>query len=129
MRLIVEARFEGSVDGAAEAERTVVAVLNRKDASLGDFGCSLAEGRALLAAVQSVLITRQSEVWLAEHAVCRLCGRALAHKDSGSIVMRTVFGKVALPSPRYWICRCTAAPGQPRRSESPLAKALPSREG
>ena len=32
----------------------------------------------------------------------------LAHKDARSIVLRTVFGKVNVPSPRLWACNCAA---------------------
>jgi hypothetical protein len=50
----------------------------------------------------------------------------LARKDARSIVLRTVFGKVDVPSPspRLWACRCAAKQGQPRRSVSPLCKAV-----
>jgi hypothetical protein len=51
----------------------------------------------------------------------------LAHKDSRSIVMRTVFGKVEVPSPRLWACSCAGKQGEPRRSVSPLCKAVPQR--
>jgi hypothetical protein len=39
-------------------------------------------------------------------------------------VLRTVFGKVKLNSPRLWTCACRKAP---RRTNSPLSKALPKR--
>ena len=51
----------------------------------------------------------------------------LAHKDARSIVLRTVFGKVDVPSPRLWACSCAAKQGQPRRSVSPLCKAVHQR--
>ena len=49
------------------------------------------------------------------------------HKDSRSIVMRTVFGKVELASPRLWECSCAARLDEPRRTVSPLCKAIPRR--
>jgi hypothetical protein len=57
---------------------------------------------------------------------CHRCGSMLARKDARSIVLRTVFGKVDVPSPspRLWACRCAAKQGQPRRSVSPLCKAV-----
>jgi hypothetical protein len=51
----------------------------------------------------------------------------LAHNDARSIVLRTVFGKVDVPSPRLWACSCAEEQGQPRRSLSPLCKALRQR--
>ncbi|OTP65724.1 hypothetical protein PAMC26577_38715 [Caballeronia sordidicola] len=39
----------------------------------------------------------------------------LAHKDARRIVLRTVFGKVDVPSPRLWAGNCSAKQRQPRR--------------
>jgi hypothetical protein len=127
MRLIIEARLEGAQTSSPKAAATVLAVLERQDQSVADLGLTLAEGRALLAQVQSTLMSQQAAGWIAGRAACCRCGSALAHKDSRSIVMRTVFGKVALPSPRWWACRCVAKQGEPRRPVSPLCKAVPRR--
>jgi hypothetical protein len=54
MRLIIEARLEGAQTGATAAEATIVDVVERQDRSLADLGLTLAEGRALLAKVQSI---------------------------------------------------------------------------
>ena len=72
----------------------VVAVLERQDESVADLGLSLAEGRALLAEVQSMLVSGQAASWVAGQAACSRCGAMLAHKDCRAIVMRTVFGAV-----------------------------------
>jgi hypothetical protein len=58
---------------------------------------------------------------------CDRCGSMLAHKDARSIVVRTVFGKVDVPRPWLWACSCAAKQGQPRRSVSPLCKAVHQR--
>src|SRR5258706_8219083 len=42
-------------------------------------------------------------------------------------VVETVFGKVEVPSPRLWACSCAGKQGEPRRSVSPLCKAVPQR--
>src|SRR6266436_5515440 len=122
MRLIIEARLEGAQTGA-----TIVDVVERQDRSVADLGLTLAEGRALLAKVQSILVSQQAAGWMASQVACCRCGSVLAHKDSRSIVMRTVFGKVEVPSPRLWACRCAGKQGEPRRSVSPLCKAVPQR--
>ncbi len=129
MRLIIEARLEAeNTDATATpTEAMIVAVVERRDRSVADLGLTLAEGRAMLAEVQSVLVAQQAAAWLADKAVCRRCGLALAHKDSRSIVLRTVFGKIEVPSPRLWACSCVTKRGQPRHSESPLCKAVPLR--
>ena len=125
MRLIIEARLEGGE--TSEAEATIVAVVERKDRSVADLGLTLAEGRALLAEVQSLLVSEQTTGWMESQLACDRCGSMLAHKDARSIVVRTVFGKVDVPSLRLWACSCAAKQGQPRRSVSPLCKAVHQR--
>ena len=105
MRLIIEARMEDEQTSSTATEATIVAVVDRQERSVAGLGLTLAEGRALLAEVQSVL----------------------AHKDRRSIAMRTVFGKVEIPSPRLWTYSCGAKQGEPRRSVSPLCKAVSQR--
>jgi hypothetical protein len=102
-------------------------VVERKDRSLADLGLTLAEGRSLLAEVQSFLVPEQTAGWMKSQMACHRCGSMLAHKDARSIVLRTVFGKVDVPSPRLWACSCAAGQGQPRRSLSPLCKAVRQR--
>ena len=126
MRLIIEARLEGSA-ATSTTSSTVVAVLDRQDESLADLGLTLAEGRALLAEVQATLVSHQAATWMAGHLACRRCGAALAHKYRRVIVLRTAFGKVELPSPRMWACRCASRQGQARRTVSPQCKAVPRR--
>jgi len=125
MRLIIEARLEGRE--TTETEATTVAVVKRKDRSVADLGLTLAEGRALLAEVQSLLVSEQTAGWMESQLACDRYGSMLAHKDARSIVVRTVFGKVDVPSPRLWACSCAAKQGQPRRSVSPLCKAVHQR--
>ena len=127
MRLIIEARIDDGGCDASHEGKTVVAVVERRDRSLSQLGLTLAEGRSLLAEVQSALVSQQVAGWVSGETDCRRCGLALCHKDSRSIVLRTVFGKVTMKSPRLWSCACQKAPQAPRRSTSPLCKALPKR--
>jgi hypothetical protein len=125
MRLIIEARLEGGE--TSDTEAMTVAVVEREDRSVADLGLTLAEGRALLAQIQSLLVSEQTAGWMKSQLTCRRCGSMLAHKDAGSIVLRTVFGKIDVPGPRLWTCNCAAKQGQPRRSVSPLCKAVRQR--
>ncbi len=127
MSLIIDAHLEGSETGPPASKTRVVAVIDRQDQSVADLGLTLSEGRALLVEVQAGLVERQTADWIAEQAACTCCGAMLAHKDSRTIVMRTVFGKVAIPSPRWRACRCGAKRGEPRRSYSSMTTALPRR--
>ena len=127
MRLIIEARIE---EGGGDAEHdgsTVIAIVDQRDKELSQLGLTLAEGRCLVAEAQSVLVSRQAQSWLAANTHCPRCGSALSHKDSRSIVLRAVFGKMALESPRLWSCACAMKAGAARHSTSPLCKALPKR--
>ena len=124
MKLVIEARLEDDASTALADQPVMLAVIERKDHDLTDFGLSLAEGRRLLAAAQSALAARQASTWLRAEASCPQCCTPLRHKDSRCIVMRTVFGKVAVKSPRLWSCTCD---GNPPRSLSPLSRALPRR--
>ena len=126
MQLIIEARLEGDqASSATTGAATIVAVVERQNRSVAGLGLALAEGRALLAEVQSVLVSHQAASWMADQLTCCRCGLVLAHKDSRSIMMRTVFGKVEIQSPRLWTCSCAAKQGEPRRPVSPLSKAIP----
>jgi len=127
MRLIIEARLadEGS-DTGQDVDR-VLAVIERPDSSLANVGMTLAEGRALLAKVQAELVSMQVEGWLTGQTHCQCCGEALSHKDYRSTVMRTVYGKVTVKSPRLWSCACQRTLRTLRCLVHPLSKALTSR--
>ena len=107
MKLIIEARFEDA--GGVSGPPMVVGEIERHDGNLADLGLTLAQGRDLLGPVQSRLVSQQ----------------ALAHKDTRSIIVRTVFGKMAILSPRWWVCRC-GTQGR-RESFSPMSKVLTRR--
>jgi hypothetical protein len=88
MKLIIEARVE-SEDAELLREPIRLAVVGRDDGNLEHLGFSLEEGRALMAAAQSALVSNQATQWLATQDYCRRCFTPLRHKDSRSIVVRT----------------------------------------
>jgi hypothetical protein len=106
----------------ASGRSSGLAVLDRIDDDLEQLGLTLEEGRALLAAAQSALISRHTEQWLATQDYCRRY-----HKDRRSIVVRTVFGKITQQSPRCWSCEYDRSQGSRRYTVSPLSQALPKR--
>ena len=123
MRLIIEARVvDGENDGVSQTDNTILAVIERPDHSLSQFGLTLSEGRALLADVQQTLVSQQVDVWLATRAQCHRCGSTLKHKDSRARIVRTIYGKMTVSSPRLWLCDCSNVP---RRTFSPLFGELP----
>ena len=111
----------------ATAAAVTLAVVEQRNGSLAELCLTLAEGRDLLAEAQLALVSQQIGGWMTGQTHCRQCGSALSHKDTRPIVLRTVFVKVEVSSPRLWGCGCRTKRGVPRRSVSPLCKALPSR--
>ena len=87
-------------------------------------GLQLAEAKDLLEAVQDTVVNAQVTQALVEQAPCPHCGRPRRHKDGRDIVVRSLFGVLRLPSPRWWHCGC-----QPQLAAtfSPLAALLPAR--
>ena len=127
MRLIIEARLvDGDRDTVNEGDG-VLAVVERPDCSLAELGLTLAEGRSLLVEVQAELVSKQVQRWLSGQTHCRRCGAALSHKNSRSTVLRAVYGKVTVKSPRLWSCACQRAAGMPQRVGHPLSKTLTRR--
>jgi hypothetical protein len=84
----------------------------------------LGEAKDLLQKVQAVVIDEQVRTCLAEQVACPECGGPRRHKDTDTIVVRTLFGTLQLRSPRWWHCRCQP---QPTRTFSPLARLLTER--
>ena len=125
MKLIIEARLE--CDGIEPTDVIPLAVFQRNDDELEQLGLSLADGRELLAATQSALVSSQASVWVNTQDYCHECYTPLRRKDSRAIVMRSVFGKVQLNSPRFWCCDCKQTSQWQGRTISPLAQALPKR--
>ncbi|HEV8176701.1 MAG TPA: ISKra4 family transposase, partial [Gemmatimonadales bacterium] len=82
------------------------------------------EAQDLLVAVQDSLVAHQVTAAVAAQVPCPHRGRAHRHKDTREIVVRSLFGSLRLPSPRWWHCDCH---DQPTRTFQPLAELLPER--
>ena len=95
MKLIIEARVE-CTDSDLRREPIRLAVLDRIDDDLEQLGLTLEEGRALLAAAQSALISSHTEQWLATQDYCRRCCESgpnrgsYAASDIGSAQNRSI---------------------------------------
>ncbi len=122
MRLRVQVVVEAD-DGEAEVVRDVFELVPRPLAP-DTVGVGLAEAKELLAAVQEAIVDEQVTAALAEQEDCRGCGRRHRHKDTRTIVLRTLFGTLRLPSPRWYRCSCQP---QPTKTFSPLVGLLPER--
>jgi hypothetical protein len=101
-----------------------VASLERTEVQAETLGLTLAESKAMLRELQRVVVEHQVAEFVEAHCCCSACGEPRRSKGCHDLPMRTVFGKITIPSPRFVHCDC-----QPHDAESfsPLAQALPER--
>ena len=121
MKVTVQVVVDGDDEPTAVRE---VFTLKRGAVTPDTLGLQLAEAKALLCAVQETVVDAQVKDTLAAQAACPHCGTPRRHKDACAIVVRTLFGTLQLPSPRWWHCPCQP---QPRQTFRPLAVLLPER--
>ena len=88
-----------------------------------DLGLSIAEGKALLAAVQQRTIDAQVASWTEQHRCCEACGQRRHSKGSHHVVFLTLYGDVRIASPRLHRCPCQSTNGP--ATVSPLRALIP----
>ena len=92
-------------DDGAERMKEVME-FERQELVMETLGMSLAEGKAVLKGVQEFVAEQQAAEFLQRERTCRHCARHLSSKGAGSTSVRTVFGPVRLPNPRWNQCDC-----------------------
>jgi hypothetical protein len=114
MKAVIEIRIEAE-SGPYVRE---VACVERDGHRLADIGLSLAESKSLLTAVQKIVVEHQTAEYLEDRRKCPHCGDARARKGSHTVNLQTLFGNLAIDSPRWGQCPC-----QPHEEKtfSPLA--------
>ncbi len=95
---------DGSTSGAAE-----VAVFEKQTKRAEDLGLSIAEGKALTAAIQQHIVDAQVATWTQRHRRCEACGARRHSKGSHPIIFMTLYGDVGISSPRLHRCPCQGA--------------------
>jgi hypothetical protein len=102
-----------------------IACLERGTLSPQDLGLTLDEARDLLESVQRSLVEQQVTEYLEQHGHCPCCGKKRRRKGyHNPLVYRTLFGKLQLPSMRFFHCGCQR---HVTRTFSPLAQLLTER--
>ena len=101
-----------------------VFTLERRALAPDTLGLQLHEAKDLLCAVQRAVVEEQARGALAEQVACPGCDAPRRHKDAREIVVRSLFGTLRLPSPRWLHCPCSA---HEARTFSPLAAVIPER--
>lgn len=108
-------------------QKTVHDILcfERQELSPETLGITLKESKAMTAAMQQTMITKQIEEYTSKHRTCLHCDKRKSIKGYHSIVYRTLFGKIHIRSPQIIECACRK---HETLSSSPLAKLLTERE-
>jgi hypothetical protein len=123
---MMKIRIQVVIETAADAPEIVEEVASVQRATLQPetLGLTLAEAKDILRGVQQILAPRQVAEYGEQQSLCPDCGQARPRKGKHKIVIRSLFGRLRVSSPRYYTCRC-----QPRamKSVSPLAELLPMR--
>ena len=109
---------DGSAGAAAE-----VAALEKVTERPEDLGLSVAEAKALLAAVQQRTVDAQVTSWMERHRRCEACGQRRHSKGSYHVVFLTLYGDVGITSPRLHRCPCQDTNGP--ATVSPLRVLIP----
>ena len=82
-------------------QRCSVMEMERAELALETLGMSVAEGKAMLHGVQDFMATQQVIEDLKHKRVCSACGQRYPSKEAGTHTVKTVFGAVEVPNPRW----------------------------
>jgi hypothetical protein len=123
MKIKVQVVIESDGGGTKAVEK--IAGLERGMLRPAELGLTLDEAKDLLESMQHTLVEQQVAEYLEQQAHCPCCGRKRRRKGHHNpIVYRTLFGKLRLPSMRFFHCECRPHAG---RTFSPLARLLTER--
>lgn len=120
-RVIVE--LSSSV-GAREVHEVHVGSSVMPGCSAAMLGLSLAEAKSVLAGLQRHLVRAQAEEHCQVRRRCPRCGEQRRLKDQRRRQLRSLFGTVEVPAPRFKPCRCGVSL---RTILSPLKEIMPDR--
>ena len=117
--ILLQITDDAGMTGAAEEVAAFEKLTERPE----DVGLLLADGKALLAAVQRRVVKVQADTWAGRHRCCEACGTRRRCKGSYPVLFRTLYGDVQLASPRLHRCACQGGDGP--ATVSPLRDLLP----
>jgi hypothetical protein len=120
MKIAIKITLE-TEDGQHEQE---IACWVRNQHRLEDIGMTLSESKSLLAAVQKILVEQQIAEYLEAQRRCPHCEKPHGPKGSHTITLQTLFGNLAIDSPRWNHCGCRP---QTAKTFSPVAELLSER--
>ena len=112
-----------TTDDGTAGSAVEVAVFEKATKRAEDVGLSLAQGKALLAAVQHRVVQGQAGEWAGRHRCCASCGSRRRGNGSYPVLFRILYGDVPLASPRLHRCACEGGDGP--ATLSPLRDLIP----
>jgi hypothetical protein len=119
----VKVLLQITADDGTAGDAAEVAVFEKQTERPEDLGLSIAEGKALLAAVQQRMVDAQVASWMEQHRCCEECGQRRYSKGSHGVVFLTLYGDVRIVSPRLHRCPCKSTNGP--ATVSPLRALIP----
>jgi hypothetical protein len=84
--------------------------LERENLTPSTLGLTLAEGKAILKALQAVVVERQMTAYLKAQRSCAHCSKPCRHKGYHTLRVRTVFGTITVKSLPLHQCPCQPHP-------------------
>jgi hypothetical protein len=119
IKILLQIMDDDGVPGPIEE----VTALSKPVERAEDLGLSLSDSKRVLATIQQRLIEAQTAGWVESRRCCEACGRKKRSNGSYPIVFHTLFGDIALKSPRYRQCACHA--DIPKATSAPLTDLIP----
>ena len=83
-----------------------IAKFKRESLVTNMLGLTLDESKIILENLQSEIAQHQVEQHVRKHRLCKHCNKYQATKGNNKVVYRTLFGKLNLKSPRFYMCPC-----------------------
>ena len=112
-----------TADDGGDGDALEAAIFEKRTERQEDLGLSIAEGKALMAAVQRQVVDAQVASWTELHRCCAACGARRRSKGSYPVTFMTLYGDVRLSSPRLHRCSCQGTEGP--ATASPLCSLIP----
>ena len=114
---------------SGEIHEVEIATLSRRTVSATDedIGLSLADSKAILAAMQHAIVTTQIDEDVASCQVCKSCQALLLIRDRRTRRLQTLFGTIEVSTPRIRVCACINHLGMHNLSRPPLTDLLSDR--
>jgi hypothetical protein len=119
----VKVLLQITADDGTAGDAAEVAVFEKQTVRPEDLGLSIAEGKALMAAVQQQVVDTQAVSWVERQRCCEACGARRHSKGSYPVIFMTLYGDVKLSSARLHRCPCQGADGP--ATVSPLRALIP----